>query len=217
MTRAAAMQLVLASNNQRKLRELHALFAPIGVELLSQASLGVSEAEEPHLTFIENALAKARHAAQHTRRAAMSDDSGVCIAALGGAPGVISADFDASALLGVDAGLDREARRNLQDAANNRLLIERMQGVADRSARYVCTLVAVRSAEDPEPLVAVGRWEGRIEVPEGQHGFGYDPLMFIPEFGLTVAQLSAEVKNEHSHRARAARQMRDLMREAWRL
>jgi len=211
------MELVLASNNQRKLGELHALFAPLGVALAAQGSLGVGEAEEPHLTFIENALAKARHAAQHTGRAAIADDSGVCITALGGAPGVISADFDASALDGADPSLDREARRNLQDAANNRLLIERMQGVTDRSARYVCTLVAVRAADDPEPLVAVGRWDGRIEVPEGQHGFGYDPLMLIPEFGLTVAQLSPEVKNEHSHRARAARQMCALLREVWKL
>jgi len=211
------MDLVLASNNQRKLGELRALFAPLGVNLLAQGGLGVTEAEEPHLTFIENALAKARHAAQHTGRAAISDDSGVCITALGSAPGVISAEYDGAALRGVDASLDREARRNLQDAANNRLLVERMQGVADRSARYVCTLVAVRAADDPEPLVAVGRWDGRIEVPEGQHGFGYDPLMFIPEFGLTVAQLSPEVKNEHSHRARAARQMCALLREVWKL
>lgn len=207
------MELVLASNNQRKLGELRVLFAPLGVGLLSQAALGVDEAEEPHITFIENALAKARHAAQHTQRAAIADDSGVCIDALGGAPGVASAVWCPIALL---AG-DRESQRNAQDAANNAMLIERMQDVANTNARYVCTLVAVRSADDPEPLVAVGRWEGRIVNPEGQHGFGYDPLMFIAAFGKTVAELTNEVKNAHSHRALAARQMCTLMQEVWRL
>ena len=207
------MKLVLASNNQRKLGELRALFTPLGAELVSQATLGIAEAEEPHPSFIENALAKARHAAQQAQGAAIADDSGVCIDALGGAPGVASAHYARVTL----PGADREAQRNAQDAANNALLTERLRGVADRRAHYVCTLVALRSADDPEPLVAVGRWAGLITVPEGQHGFGYDPLMFIPAFGQTVAQLSADVKNAHSHRALAAAQMLRLMREVWQL
>ena len=207
------MEVVLASNNQRKLGELRALFAPLGVELLAQSALGVAEAEEPHASFVENALAKARHAARQTGRAAIADDSGVCVDALGGEPGVASAVW---CPIDLPHG-DRETRRDAQDAANNALMIERMQEVPNRHARYVCTLVALRSPEDPEPLVAVGRWEGLITMPEGQHGFGYDPLMFIPAFGQTVAQLSAEVKNAHSHRALAAQRMCGLMRDVWRV
>lgn len=208
------MRLVLASNNQKKLIELQALLAPAGVELVAQGTLGVEEADEPFHTFIENALTKARHAAKHARGAAIADDSGLCVDVLGGAPGVYSAhfaEFDASIV-------DREGRRASQDAANNALLLERLQGVTDRRARFICTLVAVRSADDPEPLVAVGRWFGEILlVPSGAGGFGYDPLMFIPALGCAAAELGAEVKNAYSHRAIAATQMLTLMREAWHL
>jgi XTP/dITP diphosphohydrolase len=208
------MRLVLASNNAKKLGELQALLAPAGVELVTQGSLGVVEADEPFHTFIENALTKARHAAQHTGGAAIADDSGLCVDALGGVPGVISAHY-AEIKTRV---ADREGHRRVQDAANNALLLERLSGMADRRARFVSTLVAVRSADDPEPLVAVGRWQGEIlQSPSGDGGFGYDPLMFIPALGKSVAQLDAVTKNEHSHRALAAAQMLVLMREAWRL
>jgi XTP/dITP diphosphohydrolase len=209
------MRLVLASNNRKKLAELQALLAPAGVALLAQGELGVSEAEEPHHTFIENALAKARHAARYAGGAAIADDSGLCVDALGGAPGVYSAHF---AELSAPRPADREAERRLQDGANNALLLERLVGALDRRARFVSTLVAVRSADDPEPLVAVGRWFGEIlDKPSGSGGFGYDPLMFIPALGCSVAALQAQVKNVHSHRAIAAAQMLALMREAWRL
>jgi XTP/dITP diphosphohydrolase len=208
------MRLVLASNNAKKLGELQALLAPAGVELVTQGSLGVTEADEPFHTFIENALTKARHAAQHTGGAAIADDSGLCVDALGGAPGVISAHY-AEIKTRV---ADREGHRLVQDAANIALLLERLHGVKDRRARFVSTLVAVRSADDPEPLIAVGRWQGEIlGAVSGEGGFGYDPLMFIPALGKSVAQLDAATKNAHSHRALAAAQMLVLMREAWRL
>jgi XTP/dITP diphosphohydrolase len=206
--------LVLASNNQKKLSELQTLLAPAGVELVTQGSLGVEEAEEPFHTFIENALTKARHAARRTGQAAIADDSGLCVDALGGAPGVISAHF---AMIKTRV-TDREGHRRVQDAANNALLIERLHGVADRRARFVSTLVAVRSADDPEPLVAVGRWQGEIlDAARGEGGFGYDPLVFIHALDKSVAELDAATKNAHSHRALAAAQMCVLMREAWRL
>ncbi len=206
------MRLVLASNNAKKLAELKALFAPLALELVTQGSLGIAEVDEPHPTFIENALAKARHAARQAGAAAIADDSGLCVDALAGAPGVISAHF---APIDLPAA-QREARRAVQDAANNRLLLERLTGVIDRRARFVGTLVAVRSADDPEPLVAVGRWPGEIlTAPRGQGGFGYDPLMFIPALGCSAAELAADVKNAHSHRARSAQQMLALLREAW--
>jgi len=208
------MRLVLASNNAKKLVELQALLAASGVTLVAQGTLGVSEADEPYQTFIENALTKARHAAQHTGGAAIADDSGLCVDALGGAPGVISAHY---AVIQTRV-TDREGHRRVQDAANNALLLDRLQGTLDRRARFVSTLVAVRSADDPEPLVAVGRWQGEIlEAPLGEGGFGYDPLMFIPLLGKSVAELDAATKNAHSHRALAAAQMLALMREAWRL
>jgi len=208
------MRLVLASNNAKKLLELQALLAPAGVELVTQGSLGVSEADEPHHTFVENALVKARHAAQHTGGAAIADDSGLCVDALGGAPGVISAHF---AQIKTSVA-DREGHRHVQDAANNALLLERLHGIKDRRARFVSTLVAVRSADDPEPLVAVGRWHGEIlDATSGAGGFGYDPLMFIPALAKSVAELDAATKNAHSHRALAAAQMLVLMREAWRI
>ena len=200
------MRLVLASNNAKKLVELQELFAPLGLQLVTQGSLGISEAEEPHVTFIENALAKARHAAQHAGAAAIADDSGLCVDALGGAPGVLSARY--ATLFG----------RPKSDDENNRVLLAQLAPHADRRARFVSALVAVRSADDPEPLIAFGRWEGEVlREPRGAGGFGYDPLLFIPSLGRAVAELSAEVKNTHSHRAIASRQMLALMREVWRL
>ena len=208
------MRLVLASNNAKKLAELQALLAPAGVALVTQRSLGIPEADEPHASFIENALVKARQAARLSGGPAMADDSGLCVDALGGAPGVVSAHFAAVTLV---AG-EREAQRAVQDAANNRLLLERLAPLADRRAHFIATLVALRSAEDPEPLIAVGRWHGEIlHQPSGSGGFGYDPLMFIPALGASVAALGAEVKNAHSHRAIAARQMLGLLRDVWHL
>ena len=208
------MKLVLASNNAKKLAELQVLFAPLDVEIVAQGALGVAEADEPHHTFIENALAKARHAAAQTGSAAIADDSGLCVAALGGAPGVASAHYAPVA----PTAAGREAQRDEQDAANNALLLRSLQGAADRRARYVSVLVALRSQDDPEPLVSVGRWEGEVlAAPRGNGGFGYDPLVFIPALGRSVAELDAATKNAHSHRARAARAMLAAMREAWQL
>ena len=208
------MRVVLASNNRKKLVELQALFEPVGAELVAQGALGVAEAAEPYHSFIENALAKARHAAQATGAAALADDSGLCVAALGGAPGVASAHFASVAL----PEAAREVQRSVQDAANNRLLLERLRDVTDRRAHFISTLVALRSADDPEPLIAIGRWPGEIlREPRGSGGFGYDPLMFIPALAATVAMLDADAKNAHSHRALAARQMCELLREVWHL
>jgi XTP/dITP diphosphohydrolase len=202
------MRLVLASNNAGKLAELQSLFAPLGLSLMCQGDLGIAEADEPHLTFIENALAKARHAAHHAGAAAIADDSGLCVDALGGAPGVRSARY------AQDFGQPKG------DASNNRVLLEQLTGVsasAERTARFVCALVAVRSAEDPQPLVALGRWPGVILAePRGEAGFGYDPLMFIPELQCSVAELSASDKNARSHRGLASRDMLQQMREVWR-
>lgn len=200
------MQLVLASNNAKKLLELQALFAPLGVELLTQGSLGIPEAEEPFASFVENALAKARHAAAASGLPALADDSGLAVEALGGAPGVLSARY--ATLFG----------RPKSDAENNAVLLEKLAGQADRRARFACALVAVRSAEDPEPLVAMGRWQGEILAElKGEGGFGYDPLMFIPELGQTVAQLASAEKNRLSHRALAAADLARQMREVWHL
>jgi len=211
------MKLVLASNNSKKLAELQALFDGLGVALVRQGELGVSEAEEPHVTFIENALAKARHASAATGMPAIADDSGLCVDALGGMPGVISANY-ATVVASAGASLEREVVRQTQDEANNALLLEKLRDVEDRRANFACTLVAIRSADDPSPLVAVGRWNGEIlREREGSGGFGYDPLMFIPAFGATVASLAKDVKNAHSHRAIAAAQMRVLMQQAWHL
>jgi XTP/dITP diphosphohydrolase len=200
------MKLVLASNNAKKLLELQALFAPLGIDLVTQGSLGIPEAEEPFDTFAENALAKARHAARLSGLPALADDSGLSVEALGGAPGVRSARY------ALDAGGEKS------DAANNERLLREMAGTTDRRARFVCALVAVRSADDPEPLVAMGRWAGEILVaPSGDGGFGYDPLMHIPALGQTVASLAADIKNRHSHRALAAAQLIEQFREVWHL
>jgi XTP/dITP diphosphohydrolase len=218
------MRLVLASNNAKKLAELRTLLgegpAGLAVELVTQGSLGITEAEEPHFTFIENALAKARHAAAAANGPAIADDSGVCVDALDGAPGVVSAHY-APLHPAPAPGLDREALRRLQDAANNALLLERLHTHPDptqRRAYFVCTLVAVRHAHDPQPLVATGRWPGQIlPGPRGDKGFGYDPLMHIPALGLTVAEMTADLKNAHSHRALAARDMRTQLQAVWTL
>jgi XTP/dITP diphosphohydrolase len=206
------MRLVLASNNAKKLKELAALLAPVGVELVAQGTLGIAEAEEPHATFLENALTKARAAAKASGGPALADDSGLCVQALGGAPGVASAHY---APFTPPAG-EREVQRAAQDAANNACLLQRMQGQTDRRAQFVCVLVALRSFDDPEPLVATGRWQGELlHALQGEGGFGYDPLLFIPSLALPVGKLSAEVKNARSHRALAAQQMRQLMRDNW--
>lgn len=200
------MKLVLASNNAKKLAELQALFTPLGIELVTQGSLGIPEAEEPFDTFAENALAKARHAARLSGLPALADDSGLSVDALGGAPGVRSARY------ALDAGGEKS------DAANNARLLLELSGVADRRARFVCALVAVRSADDPEPLITMGRWRGEIlGAPSGEGGFGYDPLMFIPALGRSVAELEAAVKNRHSHRALAAAELITQFREVWQL
>ncbi|WOB09596.1 RdgB/HAM1 family non-canonical purine NTP pyrophosphatase [Piscinibacter gummiphilus] len=200
------MRLVLASNNAKKLVELQTLFAPLGLELVTQGSLGIPEAEEPHVTFVENALEKARHAAAHAQSAAIADDSGLCVDTLGGSPGVLSARY--ATLFG----------RPKDDDENNRVLLEQMDDKEDRRARFVSALVAVRSADDPEPLIAFGRWDGVVLwEPRGEGGFGYDPLLFIPSLGKSVAELDAATKNAHSHRAIASQQMLALMREVWHL
>ncbi len=198
------LKIVLASNNAGKLAELQAMFAPLGVTLVRQAELGIAEAEEPFRTFVENALAKARHAAQHSGLPAVADDAGLCVDAFGGLPGVDTAYY------ATQFGYEKS------DANNVRALLEQLQGHTNRRAALVSTLVAVRSPQDPEPLIAVGRVSGLIAPePVGSNGFGFDPVMFIPEFGQTFAQLPVEVKNAHSHRGRAAQKMLALMRENW--
>lgn len=198
------MKLVLASNNAKKLTELQALLGPLGLSLITQGELGIPEAPEPHPSFVENALAKARHAAQLSGMAALADDSGLCVDALGGAPGVVSARY--ATLFG----------RPKSDAENNAVLLEQLHAHEQRSARFVSVVVAVRSAQDPEPLIAMGRWPGQIlREYRGTGGFGYDPLMFIPGLNASVAELSAELKNTHSHRAMACRELLVQMRQTW--
>jgi len=197
-------KIVLASNNRGKLAELQAMFAPLGVELVRQAELGIPEAEEPFRTFVENALAKARHASLASGLPALADDAGLCVEAFGGRPGVDTAFY--ATQFGYEKGDDN----------NVKALLEQMRGVTDRRAALVSTLVALRSAEDPEPLIAVGRAAGEItREPVGGNGFGFDPVMFIPEHGQTFAQLPVEVKNAISHRGQAARQMLELIRQRW--
>jgi XTP/dITP diphosphohydrolase len=194
------VKLVLASNNPGKLREMRALLAPLGYEVLAQAELGIEEAEEPHDTFLENALVKARHASRASGLAALADDSGLCVDALGGAPGVHSAYF---------AG--REGDRTARDARNNEKLLASLG--EHREAHYRCVMAFVRRADDPEPLIAEGRWDGEIaRAPRGANGFGYDPLFLVPGRGLTAAELSDEEKNRLSHRARAAARLVELLR-----
>lgn len=198
------MKIVLASNNAGKLAELQLMFAPLGVQLLRQSELGIPESPEPFHTFVENALTKARHASAHSGLPALADDAGLCVDAFGGLPGVQTAYY------ATQFGYEKS------DDNNVRALLEQMQGVAQRRAAMVSTLVAVRSPQDPEPLIAVGRAVGEIaHAPVGSNGFGFDPVMFIPEFGQTFAQLPLDVKNAHSHRGKAARDMLRLMRERW--
>jgi XTP/dITP diphosphohydrolase len=183
--------LVLASNNAGKLAEFAQLLAPLGFAIKSQRELDIPEAEEPFGTFVENALAKARHASQLSGLPALADDSGICVPALGGAPGVQSARY---------AGEPRS------DAANNAKLVSDIAAHADKSAYYYCVLVMVRHADDPQPIIADGVWHGQlIEQPRGQGGFGYDPYFFLPSLGKTAAELSAEEKNNLSHRGQALR------------
>jgi XTP/dITP diphosphohydrolase len=197
-------KIVLASNNRGKLAELQSMFAPLGVELIRQADLGIPEAEEPFRTFVENALAKARHASLASGLPALADDAGLCVEAFGGLPGVDTAFY--ATQFGYEKGDDN----------NVKALLEQMRDVTDRRAALVSTLVALRSAEDPEPLIAVGRAAGEItREPVGGNGFGFDPVMFIPEHGRTFAQLPVEVKNAISHRGQAARQMLGLIRQRW--
>ena len=200
-------RLVLASGNPGKLREFRQMLAPVGFEVVPQAELAISEADEPHATFVENALAKARHAAAASRLPAFADDSGICVAALGGAPGVQSARY-AGPLAGGSAG-----GRDDQDARNNEKLIKALAASADRRAHYYCVIVLVRHAADPEPLIAEGRWHGEvIAEPRGINGFGYDPYFLLPELNRTAAELSPEQKNSMSHRGRALAQMVSQLR-----
>ena len=198
------MKIVLASNNLGKLAELQTMFAPLGVELIRQADLGVGEAEEPHRTFVENALAKARFASAHTGLAAIADDAGLCVDAFGGLPGVDTAHYC------TQFGYDKS------DDNNVIALLEQMQHQDNRRAALVSTLVAVRSPQDPEPLIAVGRVVGEItRERRGSNGFGFDPVMFLPQLGKTFAQLPTEVKNAYSHRGSASQQMLALLNERW--
>lgn len=198
------VKIVLASNNKGKLAELQAMFAPLGCTLITQSELGVPEAAEPHFTFVENALAKARNAAQYTGLPAIADDAGLCVDAFGGLPGVDTAYY--ATQFGYPKGDDN----------NVRALLEQMREISDRRAALVSTLVAVRSARDPEPLIAMGRAQGLITYePVGAHGFGFDPVMWLPELGQTFAQLDPQVKNANSHRGKAARAMVHMMQERW--
>ena len=198
------MKIVLASNNKGKLAELQALFGELGVELVPQAELGVPEAPEPFHTFLENALTKARNASQHSGLPAIADDAGLCVDAFGGQPGVQTAYY--ATQFGYPKGDDN----------NVTALLEQMQGITQRRAALVSTLVAVRSPDDPEPLVAVGRAVGQItQQPIGDNGFGFDPVMFIPELNQTFAQMDPDEKNRRSHRGQSAREMVRLLRNTW--
>lgn len=186
-------QLVIASNNPGKLREIEALLAPLGIEIIPQAKLKIGEAEEPHLTFVENALAKARHASRAARLPALADDSGLCVSALGGEPGVHSARF---------------AGEPKSDQRNNQKLVALLAGQENRRAHYTCVVVLVHHADDPEPLVAEGHWAGEIiDTPRGANGFGYDPHFYLRDFDLTSAELDPERKNLLSHRGKALRRL----------
>ena len=193
-------KLVLASNNPGKLRELQGLLVPLGIEVLTQEQLGIQEAEEPHCTFIENALAKARHVSRISRLPALADDSGICVAALGGAPGVLSA---------------RYAGEPKSDRSNNRKLLQAMTDMTDRRAHYYCVLALVRHADDAQPLIAEGEWHGEIAQAErGTGGFGYDPLFWLPHLDKTSAELSRDEKAQLSHRAQALRSLLQRLRIA---
>lgn len=186
-------RLVLASNNAKKLKELGALLTPLGIELIPQGALNIPEAEEPFPTFIENALTKARHASRLSGLPALADDSGLCVRALAGAPGVLSARF---------------AGEPKSDERNNQYLLEQLTGKTDRAAHFVSVLVLVRHADDPQPIIAEGNWHGEIlDAPRGDHGFGYDPLFWVPDAARSAAEMTPEAKNQHSHRAMAMQQL----------
>jgi len=198
------MKVVLASNNKGKLAELEVMFADLPIEWVTQGSLGISEAEEPFHTFIENALAKARHASQASGLPAIADDAGLCVDAFGGEPGVQTAFY------ATRFGYAKS------DDNNVKALLEQMSGIQNRRAALVSTLVAVRHPMDPEPLVAVGRVVGEITTePRGLNGFGFDPVMWIPRFGKTFAEIPVELKNQNSHRGLASQRMKQLMQESW--
>lgn len=198
----SASSLVLASGNAGKLREFSHLLAPLGIEPIPQAQLGVSDAEETGLTFVENALIKARHAAEATGLPALADDSGIEVDALGGEPGIYSARFAA------------RRQQGSGDGDNNAALLAALEGVpeAARTARYWCVLVYLRHAADPVPIIVQASWEGRVlDAPQGEGGFGYDPLFWLPEHGMTAADLDAETKNRLSHRGRALQQLLEAL------
>lgn len=197
------MKIVLASNNKGKLREFTRLLAPLQIEVHPQGEFNVPAAEEPFGTFIENCLLKARHASKITGLPAIADDSGICVNALGGAPGVYSARFSGE---------------GATDEKNNDLLVKKLQDAADRSAHYTCVLVAVRHADDPEPVIAEGRWYGEVvDTPAGNGGFGYDPHFYLPELRKTAAQLTADEKNAISHRGQAMIKLIDEIQRRWAL
>jgi len=191
-------KLVIASNNQGKLREINALLAPLSIEVIPQSVFNAGEIDEPHGTFVENALAKARHASRCSGLPALADDSGICVSALKGAPGVNSA---------------RYAGEPKSDERNNQKLIEALKNQSDRRAYYYCVIVLVRHADDPQPIIVDGSWYGEIvDQPRGEGGFGYDPYFFVPEFGKTSAEFTAEQKNRISHRGQALAQLVNILR-----
>lgn len=195
-------QLVLASGNPGKLREFAALLAQFDFDVLPQSVFNVPEADEPHCTFVENALAKARHASQLTNLPALADDSGICIGALGGAPGVYSARFAC------------EGNEPKSDLRNNAKMIAQLAGVTDRRAHYVAVLVLLRCADDPQPIIAQGEWHGEIvDTPRGDSGFGYDPHFYLPELKMTAAELAPAAKNRISHRGKALAQLIAMLRQ----
>jgi len=201
-------ELVLASGNAGKIREFEAMLGPLGYTVIAQGALGIADAEEPHGTFVENALTKARHASRLSGKPALADDSGICVRALGGAPGVHSARYAGEAPSGEPTG------REANDARNNRKLLAALNGVADKSAHYFAVIVLLRHADDPEPLIAEGRWQGCIvDAPRGENGFGYDPYFLLPELGKTAAELDAASKNALSHRGRALQRLLTLLQE----
>ncbi len=192
-------KLVIASSNPGKLREIGHLLEPLGIEVMPQSAFNVQEADEPHCTFIENALVKARHASRCTGLAALADDSGICVNALGGNPGVLSARY---------AGEPRS------DARNNQRLIDVLKDQVNRKAHYYCVMVLVRSPDDPQPIIADGAWQGEIQLsPRGEGGFGYDPYFYLPDLGKTAAELPMDQKNRISHRGKALARLVERIRE----
>jgi XTP/dITP diphosphohydrolase len=202
---AGMKRLVLASSNPGKLREFSEMLSPLGIEIVPQSQLGIPDAEEPHGTFVENALAKARHAARRSRLPSFADDSGICVASLDGGPGVHSARYAAES---------PAAGRDEQDRRNNEKLLKALRGKDDRRAHYYCVIVLMRHAEDPEPLIAEGTWRGEIvEAPRGENGFGYDPYFLVPDLARTAAELDPAQKNVISHRGKALRRLMARLKE----